>query len=127
VFEAAEGQVGAAVRTIPVQQAQFAIVVAEQDHVLPKQLDGLQRPGAVQFLGQGDGLPVAAQQLAGRGVRTHPGHEIVLFCSKHGSSSQCGWTHTRGPFASSASDLAPRSIAYSFTISGSYVKWPANS
>jgi hypothetical protein len=43
------------------EHAQSALVVAEDDELLPHQLDRLQRPRPGQFFGQRDRLPIAAQ------------------------------------------------------------------
>jgi hypothetical protein len=83
VFQPAEGEVGAAVRAVAVEHAELAALVAEQDEVLPHELHRLDRARAGQLVGQGHRLPVAAQQLAGGGVGSDAGDEIVLLCADH--------------------------------------------
>src|SRR5690606_7623560 len=124
VFDAAKGQVGAAVRTVAIKQAELAFVVAEQDHVLIQQLDGLHGLGALELFGQGHGLPIAAQQFTGGGVRADPSDEIVLFSSKHGVPRDA-WRliQLEGAYRPcKARRAAPRMTAYSFTISACNVK-----
>jgi hypothetical protein len=78
------------VRAVAVEHAELAALVTEQDEVLPHELHGLDRARARQFVGQGHRLPVAAQQLAGRGVASDAGDEIVLLCADHRAGSIVG-------------------------------------
>jgi hypothetical protein len=66
VLHAAQRQVGAAVRAAAVDQADPVLVVSEQHQVLAEQAYGLRRGAGRQGIDQGNGLPVAAQQLTGR-------------------------------------------------------------
>jgi hypothetical protein len=83
VFDAAIGEVGAAMRAVAIDHAERAGLVTEQDGILPQQADGLDRPVALQLLGQRGRLPVPAQQRAGRGARARPGHQVVLLGAHH--------------------------------------------
>jgi len=90
VLEPAEGEVGAAVRAVAVEHAELAVLVTEQDEVLPHELHRLDRARTRQFVGQGHRLPVPAQQLAGGGAGSDAGDEIVLLCADHRAGSIVG-------------------------------------
>lgn len=78
-------EVGAAMRALAVEQAVAARGVAPQDQVLSEQAHRLQRalghrrvePG-LEFVEQGDRVPVAAQKLAARRVRADAGDQFIL-------------------------------------------------
>ena len=63
VLDPAVGHVGAAVRTVPVDQAVTAAQILVENEIFAQKADGFDRIG-VEFAGAGDGLPIAAQQLA---------------------------------------------------------------
>jgi hypothetical protein len=90
VLEPAKCEVGAAVWTVAVEHAELAALVAEQDEVLAHELHGLDWARARQLVGQGHRLPVAAQQLAGGGVASDAGDEIVLLGADHRAGSIVG-------------------------------------
>ena len=86
-FVAAKGQVSASVRAIAVEQTVVALRVAKQHQVLPQnahRLDGANRHArierGVEFVHQGDGLPVVAHHRAARRARPDAGDQLVLFC-----------------------------------------------
>ena len=64
-LDPAVGHVGAAVRTMPVDQAVTAAQILVENEILAQKADGFDRIG-VEFAGARDGLPIAAQQLAHR-------------------------------------------------------------
>jgi hypothetical protein len=83
---AAEGQVGAAVRAVAVQQAVAAVGVLEQHKVLPQQAHRLHRAHAhgrvqrgVELIHQRHRLPVAAHQVAAGRAGANAGDQVVLF------------------------------------------------
>lgn len=78
ILQSAEGQVGAAVRTVAIEQAITALLVPEQHEVLPHQLDGTNGAIALEFVDQGNGLPILAQQGAGRLAHPHTGDAFIL-------------------------------------------------
>ncbi|MCY1546515.1 hypothetical protein D9M68_825160 [compost metagenome] len=95
-FNAAEGQVGAAVRAVAVEQAVAALCVAEQHEVLPEHAHGFGRSHGharvqhgVEFVEQRHGLPVAAQQFTTGGAGPDLGQALVEF-GFHGCSGGCG-------------------------------------
>ena len=83
-FEAAEGEIGTAMRAVAVEQAVAALFVAEQDKILTEQLDRLDRPLASEFVDQRRRLPIHPHQLAGRRLRPDPGDPVVLLLAHHG-------------------------------------------
>ena len=76
LLDPAVGHVGAAVRTVAVDQAVTAAAVAVEHEVLAHQADGLDRVG-VELAGAGDRLPIAAQQFAHRGAGSDAGEHLV--------------------------------------------------
>ena len=90
VFQPAEGEVGAAVAAMAVDQAEPPGLVAEQHQILPEQPHGLHRARVVrfrgQFLRQRDRLPVAPHQRAAGGAGAGPGQQGVLFRGQHGGA-----------------------------------------
>src|SRR5258708_8678404 len=82
-FEAAESEIGAAMRAIAVEQAVAALFVAEQDKVLAEQLDRLDRPLAGEFVDQRRRLPIHPHQLASPPLPPHPGDQVILLFSPH--------------------------------------------
>jgi hypothetical protein len=83
-FKPSEGEIGAAMRTIPVHEAEAAGLIAEQNEVLAEKAHGFERPGTLQLIGQGRRLPVMAHELSGRVARAGPRDQVVLFLAYHG-------------------------------------------
>src|SRR5258708_6990165 len=83
-LEAAESEIGAAMRAIAVEQAVAALFVAEQDKVLAEQLDRLDRPLAGEFVDHRRRLPIHPHQLASRRLRPDPGDQVILLLAHHG-------------------------------------------
>src|SRR5262249_35108258 len=61
-----------------------ALLVAKDHQVLAQEPHRLHRPVARNLVGQRGGLPIAAQQRAGRGLWSRPGDAVVLFGAQHG-------------------------------------------
>ncbi len=83
---AAEGKVGAAVRAVTVQQAPGAGRIPEQHQVLAHDFHGLDRAlrharvqGRVEFIHQGNWLPVTAQDGTAGGTGAGACEQVVLF------------------------------------------------
>jgi hypothetical protein len=76
VLDPAISHVGAAVRTVAVDQAVPAAAVAIEDQILAHQADGLDRV-AIELAGAGDRLPIAAQQFAHRRAGADAGEHFV--------------------------------------------------
>jgi hypothetical protein len=87
VLEPAVGEVGAAMRAMPFKQP-VPVFLFEQDQVFAKQPHRLHRPRSLQLFGEGDRLPVVAQQRSGRRARPDAGHELVLLGADHPASSR---------------------------------------
>ena len=83
IFEAAEGEVGAAVRAVAVEQPVPAALVAEQHEILAEHAHRLGRPLGGQFVGQGHGMPVMPHQGAALGARPDAGDQLVLLGAHH--------------------------------------------
>ena len=83
VLDPAVGHVGAAVRAMPVDQAERAAQVLVEDEVLADQPDRLDRV-LLKLAGAADRLPVAAQQLAHRRAGADAGEHFVAGCGEHG-------------------------------------------
>ena len=58
MFEPAEGEVGAAMRAVAIDQAVASLLVAEQHQIFAEQFDGPDRPRALQLVDQRRRLPV---------------------------------------------------------------------
>src|SRR5205085_1062249 len=85
---AAEPEIGAAVRTILVDDADHASGIAESQQLLAHDDDLLRRAvGLGQFLGQQHRHPEPAQQFAHWRSRTAFGEVLVVFSAEHGVSS----------------------------------------
>ena len=87
IFQPAEGEVGAAMRTVAVQQTVPAALVAEQHEILAQHAHRLGRPFGGQFVGECHGMPVMAHQGAASRARTDAGHQLVLLGAHHGPES----------------------------------------
>jgi hypothetical protein len=85
-FVSAKGQIGASVRTVAIEQTIVAAGVFEQHQVLSQQSNRLDRAnghlgvqGRVEFVNEGDGLPVLAHELATRRAWADAGDAFVQF------------------------------------------------
>ncbi len=103
VLEPPETQIGAPVPAVAVEQPVGARLVPEQDQIFAQQAHRQDRPFAGQFLRQRRRLPVAAQELSGRGAGAAPGDQLVLFRAKHGL-----WLWFGGHFVRAARFLVDR-------------------
>src|ERR1700681_2499518 len=83
-FEAAKGEVGAAMRAMPLDQAVTSLLVAKQYQILAEQFDWLDRARAVRLIHQRRRLPVHPHQFPARVLWSRPGHQVVLFLAHHG-------------------------------------------
>ena len=84
ILQPAIGEIGAAVRTAPTDQAVTALVILENHQVFTEQPDGLHRSVARKLVDQRRRLPVAPHQATRRCARAGPGDEIVLLRTQHG-------------------------------------------
>src|SRR5215218_9580681 len=85
MFEPSEGEIGAAMRAVAIDQAVASGFVAEQHQVFAEQSDGTDRTIAVELVHQRRRLPVAPHQLAAGVLRTGAGDQVVLLLAHHGS------------------------------------------
>ena len=86
ILQPAEGEVGAAMRAVAIDQAVAALLVAEQHQLFAEQLHGAHRARALQLIDQRRRLPVAPHQLAARILRADAGDQVVLLLAHHGAS-----------------------------------------
>ena len=103
VFAAPEAEIRAAVEAMPADEAQLALVVAEQHQPLAEQRHRHHRALAVQLLDEGGRLPVSAQHLAGGPAPAGAGEPLVEFLADHGSTpddseTQESLSHGSGSF-----------------------------
>ena len=87
VFPAPVGEVGAAVRAVPVEQPVAARLILEKHEVLAQQPHRTHRALAFQFLDERDRLPVVAQQAPAGRAGSRAGHQFVLLGADHGGIS----------------------------------------
>ena len=64
IFQPAEGEVGAAMRAVAIDQAVAALLVAEQHQVFAEQFDRPYRPRPLQLVDQRRRLPVHPHQFS---------------------------------------------------------------
>src|SRR6266702_2663696 len=95
MFEPPEGEVGAAMRAMTVDQAVASRLIAEQHQIFAKQLDRTDRTRAFQFVDQRRRLPIAAHQLPAGVLRPGAGDQIVLLLAHHGECILCGVAFVR--------------------------------
>ena len=81
-LDPAVGQVGAAVRAVPVDQPEPATQVFVQHQILAHQADRLEC-NRIELARAPDRHPVAAQQIAHRRSRADAGEQFVLCGRKH--------------------------------------------
>ncbi len=84
VFQPAEGEIGAAMRAMPLDQAVAALLVAKQHQILAEQFDRPDRARPGQFVDQRRRLPVHPHQFPARVLRPGAGDQVVLFLAHHG-------------------------------------------
>ena len=89
VLATGEGQIGAAMRAMAVQQAVASGGVAEQHEVLAQQANALHWARRVEFLGQRGRLPIAPHQRAAGGAGAGFGDQFVLLGGE--TSRPPGW------------------------------------
>src|SRR6266581_1740418 len=85
VFEAPEGEVGAAMRAMALDQAIASLLVAKQHQILAKHFDGFYRARSLQLVDQRRRLPVHPHQFPAGVLWPGPGHQVVLVLADHGS------------------------------------------
>ncbi len=78
----AVGEVDAAVRAEPIDEAERAGLVLVKDEVLAKEADGLGGP-LIEFGGGSDGVPVAAHEFAHGRALADLGEVLVLLLRQH--------------------------------------------
>src|ERR1700761_4242051 len=88
LIEPAEGEVGAAMRAMALDQAVAALLVAEQHQLFAEQFHRTDRPRALQLVDQRRRLPIASHQLAAGVLRPRPGDQVVLLLVHHSASPQ---------------------------------------
>ena len=86
ILQTAEGEIGAAMRAVAVDQAVAAFLVAEQHEVLAEQLDRPDRPRSLQLVDQRRRLPVHPHQLAAGVLAAGAGDQVVRFLAHHGEA-----------------------------------------
>ncbi|MHC2177564.1 hypothetical protein ACVIQW_006951 [Bradyrhizobium diazoefficiens] len=84
MLEPPEGEVGAAMRAMAIDQAVAPSLVAEQHEVFAEQSHGADRPRAFQLVDQRRRLPVAPHQLSAGVLRPGAGDQVVLLLAHHG-------------------------------------------
>ena len=87
ILQPAEGEVGAAMRAVAVDQAVAALLVAKQHQVFAEQFDRPDRARALQLVHQRRRLPVHPHQLAAGIFRPGAGDQVVRFLAHHGGGS----------------------------------------
>ena len=86
IFQPAKGEVGIAVGTIPIDQADAASLVAEQHEIAAHQPNRLERATRhlAEFVDKRCRLPVAVQQATHRRIGFDARDQLVLFLAHHG-------------------------------------------
>ena len=74
-LDIAVAEVGAAMPTMPIDEAVFAAEVLVENEILAHE-PHRPRPGLLELAGAGDWPPIAAQQITHRGTPTGPGKNI---------------------------------------------------
>src|SRR5688572_2481643 len=83
VFESAETQVGAAMRTVPLQKSVPALLVSEADEPLSHQRHRNEWTVVAELVNERCRLPVAPHQIAGGTARQDIDEQLVLLLSDH--------------------------------------------
>src|SRR5262249_29483921 len=81
-LDEAVGEVGAAMRAVPGEEAETAALVLVEHEILAHEAHGLDRIG-VEFARAADRHPVAAQQLSHGRARADLGEKAVLLGTEH--------------------------------------------
>ena len=122
VFEPPVGQIGPAMRAIPIQQRRLTLRVAKQHKILTEHPHRDDRPHdailqGIELTGQGHWLPILAQQLTGWRVRTDLGQTLILLCGNHfvscPHSRNDGLSPCRGEYINTGIILAAHKAANS--------------
>ena len=90
MLEPAEGEVGAAMGAVAVDQAVAAFLVAKQHQVFAEQFDRTHRTRPLQLIHQRRRLPVHPHQLAAGVLAAGAGDQVVRFLAHHGEDLR-GW------------------------------------
>ena len=83
-FEPSEGEIGAAMCAVALDQAVAALLVAEQHQVFAEHFHRPHRARALQLVDQRRRLPVTPHQLAARILGARAGDQVVRFLAHHG-------------------------------------------
>src|SRR4051794_4076865 len=83
ILEPSEGEVGAAMRAVAVDQAVAAFLVAKQNEVLAEQFDRAHRPRSLQFVDQCRRLPIHPHQFSAGVLSPGAGDQVVRFLAHH--------------------------------------------
>ena len=84
MLQTAEGEVGAAMRAMAVDQAVTALLVAKQHQIFAKQFYRFDGPRSLQLIHQRRRLPVHPHQFPARILRARAGDQVILFLAHHG-------------------------------------------
>jgi hypothetical protein len=87
ILKTPEGEIGAAMGAVTVDQAVAALLVAKQHEVFAEQSDRANRPRSLQLVDQRGRLPVHPHQLAAGVLAPGAGDQIVRFLAHHGKAS----------------------------------------
>jgi len=90
-FVASEEQRSAAVRAVVLDEADFAVAVAERDELLAQHqdADGI-AVGRGRLFGEHGRQPVLTEQVAHRGARADATDQLIFFLGQHdGSTLSC--------------------------------------
>ncbi len=85
LFEPAEGEVGATMRAVALDQAIAPLLVAKQHEVFAEQFYRTHRSRPLEFIEQRRRLPVHPHQSAAGVVRARARDQVVLFLAHHGA------------------------------------------
>jgi hypothetical protein len=83
ILKPAEGKIRAAVAAMPPQKAITAILASEHDQVLAQEANRTQRAFSLEFLGQGNGLPIVSMNCTSRRARANLRDQLILFRAHH--------------------------------------------
>ena len=83
ILEPAVGEIGAAVRAVAVEEAETALLVAEQYEILSEQAHGNQRSLAGNLLAQSRRMPIVTHQPSARRARSDTSDAIIFLLAQH--------------------------------------------
>ncbi len=86
LLDEAVAEIGAAMRTLPIEQPETAAEILIEHEILAHQTHGLDRV-VVELARTADRHPIAPQQLSHRGPRPDLGQQPILFGTQHVSTS----------------------------------------